>query len=265
MFSPDFITTPSSKDAEVDHVSCVELPDRPTGGTSFQSSMLYLDMDSPQRRVSDDAREGIAKERKMSFASGVRMYPRAIRWSVILSLTIVMIAYDKMMVGGSFGAPAFQRQFGSLIQGGDEVKYDLSAPWQSALVNAGFATETLALLVNGVLTDRYGYKKVVVGALIFTNLVILLSFFAKTRELLLASQILSGTYYHCLGSTLLSNAGLPWGCFETLSATYAAEVLPVALRTYLLANVNMVSLPLCEECKMLARVIFNCLHNNGTS
>lgn len=34
-------------------------------------------------------------------------------------------------------------------------------------------------------------------------------------------------------------AGLPWGVFQTLSATYAAEVLPVALRTYLLANVNM--------------------------
>lgn len=126
----------------------------------------------------------------MSFASGCRMYPRAIFWSVILSLTIVMIAYDKMMVGGSFGTPAFQRQFGEPTR--REGSYDLSPVWQASLVNSAYATETLALLANGWLTDRYGYKKVVIGALIFINLTHFASFFAKTKEMLLVSQLLSG-------------------------------------------------------------------------
>lgn len=189
-----------SKKLDIDHVSCVELPERPTGGTAFQYSMFNLThLAATPRRVSDNAREGIDKERKMSFASGCRMYPRAILWSVILSLTIVMIAYDKMMVGGSFGAPAFQRQFGSLVQGreGEKSKYDLSAPWQAALTNGATATETIALLVNGVFMDRYGYKKVVIGALVFTNFTVFVSFFAKTREMLLVSQILAGTYGNC--------------------------------------------------------------------
>jgi hypothetical protein len=169
-------------------------------GASFQASMAHLHfLTAPPRRVSDNAREGIEKERRMSFASGCRMYPRAILWSVLLSLTIVMIAYQKMMVGGSFGTPAFQRQFGKLVPvpGEKGESYELSAPWQAALVNAAYATETIALLLNGILTDRYGYKKVLIGALVFDNLTILVSFFATNREVLLASQILSGMFESC--------------------------------------------------------------------
>jgi SP family general alpha glucoside:H+ symporter-like MFS transporter len=33
--------------------------------------------------------------------------------------------------------------------------------------------------------------------------------------------------------------GIPWGVFQTLSTTYAAEVMPVSLRAYLLSNVNL--------------------------
>lgn len=32
---------------------------------------------------------------------------------------------------------------------------------------------------------------------------------------------------------------MPWGILQTLAATYAAEVLPVALRPYLLSGLNM--------------------------
>lgn len=178
-------------------MSCVELADMPPGGTAFQASMAHLAyIAAPARRVSDNAREGIAKERRMSFASGCRMYPRAILWSVVLSLTIVMIAYDKMIVGSSFGTPAFQRGFGSPVPGSED-KYELSAPWQAALTNAATATETIALLLNGILTDKYGYKKVVIGALVFMNLTVVATFFSSTRELLLVSQILSGKHHHC--------------------------------------------------------------------
>ncbi|OKO92319.1 Maltose permease MAL31 [Penicillium subrubescens] len=33
--------------------------------------------------------------------------------------------------------------------------------------------------------------------------------------------------------------GIPWGVFQTLSTTYAAEVMPITLRAYLLSNVNL--------------------------
>lgn len=150
---------------------------------------------SPARRVSDDAREGIAKERRMSFGSGCRMYPRAIAWSVVLSLTICMIAFDKVLVSGFLASPAFQRRYGTPvgINAEGETLYEMSAQWQAALLNSATATECIGLLLNGWLTDRYGYKKVVIGSLVAMNLTTFLSFFAINREMLLASQILSGT------------------------------------------------------------------------
>lgn len=149
---------------------------------------------SPPRRVSDDAREGIAKERRMSFASGYRMYPRAIVWSVIVSLTICMIAFDKVLVSGFLASPVFRERFGTAVglnEKGDPL-FELSAQWQAALLNSATATECLGLLLNGLLTDRYGYKKVVIGSLVFMNMTAFLSFFAVNKEMLLASQLLSG-------------------------------------------------------------------------
>lgn len=152
---------------------------------------------SPPRRVSDDAREGIAKERRMSFASGYRMYPRAIAWSVIVSLTICMIAFDKVLVSGFLASPVFRERFGRAVglnENGDPL-FELSAQWQAALLNSATATECLGLLLNGLLTDRYGYKKVVIGSLVFMNMTAFLSFFAVNKEMLLAAQLLSGTRY----------------------------------------------------------------------
>jgi MFS transporter, SP family, general alpha glucoside:H+ symporter len=53
---------------------------------------------------------------------------------------------------------------------------------------------------------------------------IFLAFFAFNIGLLMASKVL---------------CGLSWGVFQTLSTTYAAEIMPVALRAYLTSNVNL--------------------------
>lgn len=122
------------------------------------------------------------------------MYPRAILWSVLLSLTIVMEAYDKLLVGSFFASPAFRERYGKpvTLEGKEEISYEFSAAWQAALVTAGYSTETIGLLLNGFLTDRYGYRKVMIGSLVFMNLAVFLSFFATSLEMLLASQLVSG-------------------------------------------------------------------------
>ena len=53
---------------------------------------------------------------------------------------------------------------------------------------------------------------------------IFIQFFAKDVQTLLAGYVL---------------AGLPWGVFQTLTTTYAAEVCPVPLRPYLTTYVNL--------------------------
>jgi len=62
------------------------------------------------------------------------------------------------------------------------------------------------------------------GALFLIICFIFINFFAKNVQTLLAGYIL---------------CGIPWGVFQTLTTTYAAEVTPVALRAYLTTYVNL--------------------------
>ena len=78
--------------------------------------------------------------------------------------------------------------------------------------------------LNGYLSARFGYKKVILGALFFMNWFIFFPFFARSAEVLLVGQIL---------------CGLTWGVFATTGPAYASEVCPLALRGYLTCYVNL--------------------------
>ena len=62
------------------------------------------------------------------------------------------------------------------------------------------------------------------GALFMITGAIFLLFFAQNISMLMAGEIL---------------CGIPWGAFQTLTTTYAAEVAPIVLRPYLTTYVNM--------------------------
>jgi MFS transporter, SP family, general alpha glucoside:H+ symporter len=171
--------------------------------------------------LSADAKEGTKAEHKMTFLQGVRLYPKAIGWSVLLSFTIVMEGYDTTLINSFYAFPVFRKSYGTKIGANN---YQISAAWQSGLTNGALAGEILGLLFNGWLTDRFGYRKTMMGALIWICLFVCLAFFSFNIEMLLASEIL---------------CGLSWGIFQTLSTTYAAEVMPTILRAYLTSNVNM--------------------------
>lgn len=74
------------------------------------------------------------------------------------------------------------------------------------------------------MTERFGYRRSLIGALLFLCAAIFLAFFAVHIEMLMASEVL---------------CGLSWGVFQTLATTYAADVVPMGLRAYLTSNVNL--------------------------
>ncbi|OCT51065.1 Alpha-glucosides permease MPH2 [Cladophialophora carrionii] len=200
------------------------------------------------RRLSVDARAATKAEHAMTFLTGCRLYPKAIAWSLLLSMTIVMEGYDLTLVNSFFAFPVFRRSYGKPLHPDappGQQDYQISPAWQSGLTNAAVVGEIIGLFFNGVLTDRFGYHKTMVGTLVWMALFVFLAFFAINIRMLLAAQIL---------------CGLPWGIFQTLSTTYAAEVMPVALRAYLTSNVNMCWL-LGQICGV--SVIRGLVHNNS--
>ncbi|KAJ9625192.1 hypothetical protein H2204_010579 [Knufia peltigerae] len=181
------------------------------------------------RRLSVDARAAAKAEHTMTFLRGCRLYPKAIMWSVLLSMTIVMEGYDGALINSFYAFPVFRRSYGTPINRNADtpdakLDYQISPAWQTGLTNAAVAGEICGLMFNGFFTDKFGYHKTMVASLIGMSLFVFLAFFAVNIKMLLAAQIL---------------CGLPWGVFQTLSTTYAAEVMPIILRAYLTSNVNL--------------------------
>ena len=116
----------------------------------------------------------------------------------------------------------------------DNGSYQVTTKWQSALSNGSTAGSIVGLFANGILTEYFGYRKTMIGALVALACFIFLSFFSFNLGTLLAGQIL---------------CGCSWGVFSTLTTTYAAEVMPLALRGYLTANTNL--------CWLIGQIIAN--------
>lgn len=180
--------------------------------------------------VTQNALQSTELERNMTIGQAIRMYRKSVFFSFVLSLSLVMEGYDTSLLGGFFGYPAFQKKFGQgpLADG----TYQLSASWQSGLQNGVQVGEILGLWAAGIIAERFGYKKTMLGALVMMIGVIFLMFFAQNIAMLMVGEIL---------------CGLPWGAFQTLTTTYAADISPPVLRPYLTAFNNMCvsNTPLC--------------------
>ncbi|KAK9326795.1 general substrate transporter [Lipomyces starkeyi] len=189
----------------------------PLGGTNSISDIGAVKANAMMIR---DAKLATDKEHKMTLAQGLKLYPKAVAWSIIISTCIAMEGYDVCLLSNFYAFPQFNRKYGVKLADGS---YQVPAPWQAGLSNGVNVGEFFGLLINGYVSERIGYRYTVMiclGLIIgFTGIF----FTAANVKVLLIAEIL---------------CGIPWGVFQTLTISYAAEVCPVALRGYLTTYVN---------------------------
>jgi len=90
--------------------------------------------------------------------------------------------------------------------------------------NGARAGEVIGLLINGYISEKYGFRKTMIASLMMMTGAIFLLFFAPNVKILVLGEVV---------------CGIPWGVFQTLTTQYASEVSPVVLRPYLTTFVNM--------------------------
>ncbi|CAK7244174.1 MAG: hypothetical protein STHCBS139747_005709 [Sporothrix thermara] len=166
------------------------------------------------------AKAAAEREQSMTLLQGIRLYPKAIAWSMLISTCIVMEGYDVCLINNFYAFDQFNRKYGTRLPSGE---YQVSAAWQSGLSNGANCGELIGLLLNGWVSERFGYRYTVIGCLVLVTAWISIFFTAKNTAALLVAEIL---------------CGIPWGVFQTLTITYASEVCPVALRGHLTTYVN---------------------------
>ncbi|KAK9368826.1 general substrate transporter [Lipomyces kononenkoae] len=168
-----------------------------------------------------EAKDATAFEHQMTPAQAFKIYPKAIAWSIIFSTAIIMEGYDTILLGSFYAFPAFVKKFGTLQPDGT---YAVSAPWQAGLSNGAQVGEIIGLFYAGYASERFGYRKTMLSALVAIIAFIFIQFFAPNIQTLQAAYVL---------------CGLGWGVFQTITTAYAAEVCPIALRGYLTTYVNL--------------------------
>ena len=90
-------------------------------------------------------------------------------------------------------------------------------------------------MAAGLLAERFGYRKTLIGCLIMLIGSIFICFFAVDLGMLFAGEVLCGLPY----VETISVADSRWGAFQTLTTTYAADVTPIHLRPVLTSYVNL--------------------------
>ncbi|OGE53461.1 hypothetical protein PENARI_c007G02063 [Penicillium arizonense] len=171
-------------------------------------------------KVIENAKAATNKEQSMTLMQGIKLYPKAVMWSVLISTCIAMEGYDISLVNNFYAFPQFNRKYGQMLADGT---YQVSASWQAGLSNGAYCGEIIGLFINGWASERFGYRYTIMACLILVSAWTAIFFTAQNVQSLLAAEIL---------------CGVPWGVFQTLTITYASEVCPVALRGYLTTYVN---------------------------
>ncbi|KAM0719611.1 hypothetical protein Q7P37_003741 [Cladosporium fusiforme] len=167
-----------------------------------------------------NAKAATEKEQNMTLLQGIKLYPKAIGWSVLISTLIVMEGFDIALINNLYGFQAFNQKFGVQQPDGS---WQIPAAWQAGLSNGANVGEIIGLFINGIVSERIGYRYTVLGCLVLITGFTAIFFTAENVQTLLVAEIL---------------CGIPWGVFQTLTVTYASEVCPVALRGYLTTYVN---------------------------
>ncbi|GAC96572.1 hypothetical protein PHSY_004153 [Pseudozyma hubeiensis SY62] len=155
----------------------------------------------------------------LGVVAAFRKHWKAALWSIGLSTALVMEGYDVVVINSFYGSNAFIDRFGTVLGNGEKV---ITAPWQTGLSNSALVGEVFGLMLQGYASDRWGYRPVYMASMAFMTATIFMPVFAISLPMLSAGEILMG---------------VPWGVFQSLTTTYAAEICPIMLRPYMTSYV----------------------------
>ncbi|CAI4053872.1 hypothetical protein SUVZ_16G0070 [Saccharomyces uvarum] len=172
--------------------------------------------------AAQDAKEADESERGMPLMTALKTYPKAAAWSLLVSTTLIQEGYDTAILGSFYALPVFQKRYGSLNTSTGE--YEISVSWQIGLCLCYMAGEIVGLQLTGPSVDLMGNRYTLIMALMLLTAFIFILYFCKSLGMIAVGQAL---------------CGMPWGCFQCLTVSYASEICPLALRYYLTTYSNL--------------------------
>jgi SP family general alpha glucoside:H+ symporter-like MFS transporter len=160
------------------------------------------------------AEEADRVDHELGIRQALRKYKVAVFWAMFLSCALIMEGYDVVVIGSFYGQPQFIKRFGSVgsdgvmaIQGmscsvspsDSALTNSCTAKWQTALSNSSVCGQLIGLALNGFAQDRFGCRPTYIVGMIWMAAVIFIPVFANSMGMLIAGEVLCGTFIHtCL-------------------------------------------------------------------
>lgn len=138
----------------------------------------------------DAAREANDREHALTVRQALRQHWKAVGWSLVISMSIIMEGYDTSIITNFFAYPAFKQQFGQDY--GGTAGWQIPGPWQSALGSGPVAGSVIGAFLNGMCTNSFGFRPTFIVSLLCMCGFIFISFFSKSIEVQTVGQVLCG-------------------------------------------------------------------------
>ncbi|KAJ5625616.1 hypothetical protein N7510_001925 [Penicillium lagena] len=179
-----------------------------------------------EKVLATEAQIGFVDEKELGALGALKAYPYAVLWCLVMAACVIMEGYDTILLGNFFAYPAFQIKFGRFVgvTPSTPTGYQLTAAWQAGASQAPGVGSFFGSFFNGYLVSKFGQRRVVLWSLVFLIGCIFIPFFAPNLTVLTIGEVL---------------CGIPWGILATSAPSYASEILPTPLRTYLTSYTNM--------------------------
>ncbi|KAB5523173.1 putative MFS alpha-glucoside transporter [Coniochaeta sp. 2T2.1] len=188
-----------------------------------EHELRQFDLDSPDIvELIHHAEQGDAADRLLTVRQALKKYKKAVAWAMFLSTSLIMEGYDLSMISSFYGQTQFKNRFGTVdpVTGAKTI----SSAWQSGLSNSALVGQLAGLVANAFAQDRFGARMTTCFFMAWMAAAIFIVVFAPSLSVMAFGE---------------SMCGIAWGVFQTLSTTYASEVVPTVLRPYVTAYVCM--------------------------
>lgn len=78
-----------------------------------------------------EAMRATDEEHEQTLWQAIRANRKAVAWSVLISMSVIMEGYDTILMGNFFAFPTFVQKYGQFY--GGSIGWQVSAPWQMGL------------------------------------------------------------------------------------------------------------------------------------
>ncbi|KAH8807102.1 MFS maltose permease MalP [Xylogone sp. PMI_703] len=169
------------------------------------------------------ANEAEAYEHSLGLWEAMKLYKKALFWSFVASLSIIMEGFDNSVAGGgNVALSQFRQYYGQWDE--KSQSYQVSAAWQAGLGQSVNCGVIVGIFISGWLIDKFGYKRTLIAGYIIIMPLIAIVSWAQNKIMLLFGSLL---------------CGLPFGCFAVLGVSYASEICPISLRAFMTGWINV--------------------------